>query len=267
MRRSLLLLTLIIAASPAGARGDAIPPYGYVGMTCLDPPEAQWGVNLWYPNSQGQVVDQSRTALGPYTYDLWVNSATLTPLAPPSLRGVQQGFCIDAFQNIYVNQGYNNFGVYDLSAAFPGQPQITSDVEKLWYLYGQSSDPNRAAALTLALWEVASETSGTFDVTQGNFYVTSVAAADTTLANQWLQELTDDTTNKLRKATGLYALIEEGVQTQCLLFSGLETPEPGLAVSLLGLAAIGLPAGIVKILRRGRRGGITIRRLHRLRRK
>ena len=250
-------LTLIVAIAPLAARGESIPPYGYIGVTCLPPPSNQWGVNTW---TNG--VDQGETAVGPYTYHLWVDNSTATPYASSpnllgsSLLGTCQGFCIDVFHNIYVSQPYNNFGVWNLSDAFASGSDIPTKIEKLWYVYNQSNNPDRGAALALALWEVTSVTSGTYDVTEGNFHVTGVSSDDTALANRWLDGLATDT----EEDTNLYALIKPGVQSQCFTFTAPASspsppavPEPTLAVDLLSLAAIGLPIGIVRLLGHRRR--------------
>lgn len=101
------------------------------------------------------------------------------------------------------------------------------------------NDDNEAAAFALATWEIIFETTGTYKVSsgEGRFYTTSTAGF-VGLANQWLNELPNGSTD-----VNLRILVNEDKQDYAVVVSGdgdEPIPEPLTMLSVcLGLGALG----------------------------
>jgi len=162
------------------------------------------------------------------------------------------GYCVDVRQ-----YAVTNYRVYDvlLPAEAPvggsnplggmGQ-QAATDLAKLFASKESLvTDKNTAAAFQAAVWEIATETSGTYDVTSGAFRMQEKWGSGwLSLANSWLSGLQLQT----EPFIGLRALASEDAQDFAIVIAGTSftgedeqvIPEPVTVLGVLGgLAGLG----------------------------
>ena len=139
-----------------------------------------------------------------------------------------QSFCIDLYQDPDVS--YSSYTVVD---------NISADMEAMWGTYYNTvtSDAVMAAAFNLALWEMLYETSGTYDLSGGTFFLASVTASSSnnngatyallaTYANTFMDS------NTWTASADLVALESDSLQNFVA-----EIPEP-TTLFLLGLGGL-----------------------------
>lgn len=142
-------------------------------------------------------------------------------------------YCIDLFATLSFGTTYTNEYVAKPAATYLNATRA-NDLARLAALaYDQVVDATTAAAFQVSVWEIAYETSGTYDVSGGNFSVTSGNGAVITDANNWLAALPGSAGNW--QAVVLDSPLHQDVVT----FS--QTPVPG-AAWLLGSGLLGLVA-------------------------
>jgi hypothetical protein len=277
MRRFIAATTMMVMLlSASSALAD--PHLGFVDLTLTGAgPDT---VTAQYPPS----VTENGVLLGPYAYKL---AAASTPLpSPPTgqVSGMQPvqtsdlgtgasrlGFCISLQNSISQNVLYKDFYVETIADAL-GTVKA-QNVTSLLYLYegapGFGTLPPTAGsnkyqdALTMAIWEVLTETSVTtpFGVTTGNVQFSNPssgnAASALAIADGWLAALptvTGPQRATITSNTGIYGLVDGNVQAQSIFISlpGASVPEPGRVVGLAGMGLLGLPLGFISLRRRYR---------------
>ena len=178
---------------------------------------------------------------------------------PTNLGGTDNlyyAFCLEP--NEALKDGYKVYDVVALAdAPDSGVSGAMGDrAEDLKLLFGnvypdfsQSIDTQTAIALQIAVWEIANESTGTYDVindgpsdtTKGDFYVANQNAARAQ-AQEWLDEINND--NWTEKADGLVALIGPENRQD---FVAQVVPIPAAAwlfgSALFGMAGIGYRRG------------------------
>jgi hypothetical protein len=140
-----------------------------------------------------------------------------------------KSFCMDALADVTLS--------YTLHTAYAA----TTDMESIWGTYydGVVDDSIKSAALQLAMWELVHETGATYDITAGNFQLSSLNvnssnnngatyAGLVNLANGYL-----DSSNWTGSADLI--LLDDGTYQPFLV----EVPEPSTITLLVGLLTIG----------------------------
>ena len=189
------------------------------------------------------------TKAAPYKYELsgWDPADSVTSVIADQDRG---GFCVDLDGTIYIGTQYYDFQVKDLSDVL-GSEMATS-VGQLYAAflahddgtYNPLTKTNAGMALSIAIWEMILEDSGTYDVTSGNVTVNwtdTDKLSPVRIANGWLGANTDYTTYTTYTAVDAYGLTKDGVQQQSIVFAVPLTPpfpSPSVLVSLCGLGAM-----------------------------
>lgn len=127
-----------------------------------------------------------------------VNASVSTPISPVKagrFAGLLDGssfysFCIDLFQTLSFGATYTNYTPVAASV-YLADAARANDLGRL----ATANLPGLAgtmatAAFQLAVWEIAEETSGSYDLSAGSFTASgSGAATAITLANSWLGSL------------------------------------------------------------------------------
>ncbi len=264
MKRLTVLMSLAVALVAATALAG---PLGYVDLNFQSAIGS--GVTMYYP---GGPASGEPTVTAPYGFTLSApsNPGTYPPVANAAaagLYGAKTGFCVDLTQTInYIP--YYDFAVYPVATAplnTVNGATANSDILKLITEYqntGRNIDSpdqsDQTSALTLAIWEVLSDTTPT-DVTSGNVHVgAGQLSGAASIANTWLVPATLAATTPYNG--NVYALVDLTYQDQMvgLVTSlSLQTPEPRGWVGLSSLCLLGLPIGIVAIYRRRRQFGVA----------
>lgn len=153
-------------------------------------------------------------------------------------------YCVDLYQTIYFNQPYSSFTLVP-GRQYPfANANAALDIGKLFFADGATLATGTAqqqaikqAAFQSAIWEIAYELSGHYDVFSGNLELANYSnspdtGASLTLANQWLAALPS-----VHGAYDLIALSSPTDQDQS--FATNSTPEPH-TVALVGIALLAL---------------------------
>jgi hypothetical protein len=170
MKRSfLLIVTCALAATPAIAM-----PTGTVTMKYLGHDAAPYKAVSLYADSDGtyppyEISASGNIAAGYYKHDVSAATGDGTHVPDPLM-----GFCIDLSQGPTKN--YVTFDVVELTAApdptFTGTTITAAKADLLQELWGRhyskSLTSQAAAEFQLAVWEIAFETSGVYDISSGS---------------------------------------------------------------------------------------------------
>jgi hypothetical protein len=167
-----------------------------------------------------------------------------------SLNGVDPTFtsyCIDLYQYIGFNQSPYSYSNIPATQHTFRNPNAAVDLARLYSSGHVVNSAVTEAAFQIAVWEIAYDTTGHYDVASGDAVFTGTNADAVTalgLAENWLQHL--------GTGSGVSVRVLESGTYQDEVFATV--PEPGTVG--LTFAALGLMAGV---MRRGR-GRSTSRR-------
>lgn len=162
-----------------------------------------------------------------------------------------ESYCVDVYQTI-------NFGAAPYPEYVPvgsshvfANSNAYADLSRLYATAGVVADAVHEAAFQIAVWEIAYETTGAYDLTSGSASFSGGTAASSgalTLASSWLNGL---------HGTGPTISVLESKDHQDLIYAPV--PEPSTVV----LMVMGL-FGVAVAARRGVRlnGGSGLRALH-----
>ena len=139
-------------------------------------------------------------------------------------------YCTDLAQNLSFGPTYSDYSVADGSAHAFQNSQANVDIGRLYSENNVLSSGIGQAAFQIAIWEIAYETSGHYDVGTGNAQFAGDAAA---LANTWLAALPGQSSYRI-------TVLESGVHQDVLFATAV--PEPSsmalMAAGLLGLGIV-----------------------------
>lgn len=247
--RNLLLLALgVCVAWAASASADSV----YLRYDSDGPTRTG---NFW-PNTTGYnnfYIGRSNFTeyyVDPITNRLpVVNGVTqYTPI------GTTTAYCIDVNHLIWT--GHTDY--FELRALenvpIASVQAHASDLRKLFYLESQNpvgSNPDRAAAMAASVWEIATETGSTYDLTSGYFGVIptgdgKVGGVYTWLATaqSWLSQLNADRTLNHLAQNHVTAYYNANTQSFAFSDGGLDqppVPEPiTMATVFLAVSGIGM---------------------------
>jgi PEP-CTERM motif-containing protein len=158
------------------------------------------------------------------------------------LNGVDPTFttyCIDLYQYIGFNQPpYDPYANVPASAHTFRNANAGVDLARLYSSGRVVNDALTEAAFQIAVWEIAYETTGSYNVAAGDALFTGAGADTVTalgLAENWLQHL--------GTGNGVNVRVLESGTYQDELFA-TPIPEPGTVA--LSFAALGLMAGVMR---------------------
>lgn len=146
-------------------------------------------------------------------------------------------FCVDLYDHISFGQTYSDYTAVPGSAHAWTNPNADADLSRLFTSYGavSTASSTNSAAFQTAVWEIAYETSGSYDLAAGNARFTGDAGS-ISQASIWLANL--------GTIDGVDLTVLESVATrngpghQDVVFS-TAVPEPGTyALTAAGLAAM-----------------------------
>ena len=101
-------------------------------------------------------------------------------------------YCINLYDGVQLDTTYTNFVLTDTSGHSFANPNAGSDLGKLFAEGNVINTAASQAAMQIAIWEIAYETSGTYNLAQGSATFTGGTAATSgalTLASSWLGAL------------------------------------------------------------------------------
>jgi hypothetical protein len=145
-------------------------------------------------------------------------------------------YCVDLYQTInFGAPPYTEYTPPGTSHVFANS-NAYSDLSKLYATAGVVNNAVDEAAFQIAVWEIAYETTGTYDLTKGSASFsggTADSSGALTLASTWLGELGDN-------GAGPGIVVRESSEHQDMISP---VPEPETyALFMAGLAAVGFMA-------------------------
>lgn len=176
-----------------------------------------------------------------------VNIALSAPNVPTAEYGAAGGFtaslnggpsfttyCVDLYQYIWFGAGFTDYSVVNASAHAFANSNAANDIGKLFSENNPVNDAISQAAFQIAVWEIAYEQSGSYDLGTGSATFTGGTAASSgslALASSWLGAL-----GGVTNSANLMVLESPGHQDQ--IFAA-PVPEPStyalMAAGLLGM--------------------------------
>lgn len=153
-------------------------------------------------------------------------------------------YCVDLYQTINWNTNYPEYTGPDTTHVFANSNAYT-DLGRLYATAGAVTTAKEEAAFQIAVWEIAYETTGSYNLSSGSASFSGGTAASSgalMLASSWLNNLA---------ASGPSIAVLESPQHQDVIYAPI--PEPStMAMMLAGLLGLG---GLAR--RRGLNRGFT----------
>ena len=146
-------------------------------------------------------------------------------------------FCIDLYESLGLSSTYSDYTAVPGTAHAWTNPNAEADLSRLFTAFGavSTASSTNSAAFQTAVWEIAYETSGAYDLAAGNAMFTGDAGS-IAQASMWL--------NNLGAVDAVNLMVLESLATrdgpghQDVVFS-TPVPEPGTyALMAAGLAAM-----------------------------
>lgn len=137
-------------------------------------------------------------------------------------------YCVDIYQSIGFNTTYTDYSVMAGSAASFANSHAATDIGRLFSEGHVVNNAETSAAMQIAIWEIAYETSGVYNLATGSAEFTGGSAASSgalALASSWLSSLPAVST------FGVTALASPREQDQVI---AAPVPEPTTYAMLLG---------------------------------
>lgn len=208
MKHSLSLLALTLAAAAGSAQASTVTFTGFAngseGVT----------YKLDYAGTSNDVQGSANAGGFATTLD-----------GSPSF----ETYCVDLYQAISFGVAYSDYGNFGASHVF-NNASAYGDLSRLYARAGAVTTATQEAAFQLAVWEIAYETGGSYNLGSGTASFTGSAGA-ISLASTWLSSL---------GAGGPAIQVIESREHQDVIRA---VPEPETyAMFLAGLAAMGFVA-------------------------
>jgi hypothetical protein len=159
-------------------------------------------------------------------------------------------YCINMYEDLDAYATYTSFAVTDVSGHVFANSKAATDIGKLFAEGNVIDNATESAAMQVAMWEIAYESSGIYDVNSGEAKFSGGSALTSgalALANSWLSELSTQTTGVTLGV--LQSTTPPVPQDQVFVTSSVPEPET-YALLAGGLLCVGFMAR-----RRGMRKG------------
>jgi PEP-CTERM motif len=107
-------------------------------------------------------------------------------------------YCINLYEDLNAYATYTTFVITDLTGHVFANANAASDLGKLFAEGNVIGNSTQSAAMQVAIWEIAYESSGVYDVDSGDARFSGGSALTSgalTLANSWLSALGTQTTS------------------------------------------------------------------------
>lgn len=208
----------------------------------------------WFSSytSGGFTIQDASPLLSPIA--VYAGAFKMTDTSGPTLVAGSSfmAWCVDIYHDLASSSAYT---LQAGSSYFSGAPGTVSDLDRLAsYVFDQNLLTNnvQSAAFQLAVWEIVNDKAGTgfYDVTSGDFKVTSGNTTAITTANSWLA-VVNAGQYAVDRALGVWQVDIAGSSQNLGVFSAV-TPVPEPKTYAMLLAGLGL-MGFVAVRRRGSR--------------
>ncbi len=147
-------------------------------------------------------------------------------------------YCVDLYEHIGFGSTYTNYTPVSGTAHAFANANANTDIGRLFSAGHVLANGSDQAAFQIAIWEIAYETSGSYNVTTGSAQFSGAAAA---LATTWLNALPTTNTFNVRVLESVATRDIEGHQD--VVYATTAVPEPTTyALMAAGLLGVGFVA-------------------------
>jgi PEP-CTERM motif len=144
-------------------------------------------------------------------------------------------YCVDLYQHITFGQTYTDYSAFATSHGFANS-HAYADLGRLYATAGTVDTAVKEAAFQIAVWEIAYETGGSYDLAHGSATF-SGGSADSSgalaLASSWLLGLTNGAHPDI--------VVSESGDHQDMIYAPVPEPQT-YALFMAGIAAVGFVA-------------------------